>query len=539
MINNSFLQKFYIKFPVVKIFNLNNGKFYIYDAKSAFLTEVSSRQLRLIYQIQDNTGNRRFPKYLIKLFENNVFRPGAIEKLTPSPAETKKIVADEVENQIPRKFTLEISEKCTLRCRYCLYTNDDFHKRKHSQKSMKKEIAFKAIDWYFSRYTSAISKIPEHRRVDVYKTLPPVLIWWGGEPFTEFELLKETKHYIESLNWGLYGIKKDDIHYNIVTNLTILNDEIIDFLVTNEINLQVSLDGDQKEHDKNRVFPNGEGSFQKVFNNINELISRHPKYVKNHLTINTVLADNIDHDNASTFINEYFDVGKYNRKISLWNPTFERHEGEIIPRGFFIHDTNAQIAEFRKNFIMLKSKGIDYINEFLFNNKALYNQLLELYLLEQKIEFDYPNSKIYLPKTFSCPLGSDTLFVSTNGDLHCCNQVDYSFPLGNVYQGLITEKMESVYNSYFKKIDTQCKKCWAVIFCKICPALVCLNSEFKLPSMRECESMRNIIETNILAYIILSTEFESLHPTITSFFDRMTKDTRHISMPTKIKDFMY
>lgn len=70
--------------------------------------------------------------------------------------------------------------------------------------------------------------------------------WWGGEPLLEFDILKETKCYFESLNWASLGIKKSSFLYSITTNLTVLTDEILDFVVENNITLMVSLDGDKE-----------------------------------------------------------------------------------------------------------------------------------------------------------------------------------------------------------------------------------------------------------------------------------------------------
>ena len=50
-----------------------------------------------------------------------------------------------------------------------------------------------------------------------------------------------------------------------------LNDEIIEFFVTNDFAVSVSLDGPEELHDKNRVFENGEGSFHTIYTNIMKL----------------------------------------------------------------------------------------------------------------------------------------------------------------------------------------------------------------------------------------------------------------------------
>ena len=47
-----------------------------------------------------------------------------------------------------------------------------------------------------------------------------------------------------------------------------MNDEILKFLVDNRVSLFASLDGPGEEHDKCRVFENGEGTFNTAYNNL-------------------------------------------------------------------------------------------------------------------------------------------------------------------------------------------------------------------------------------------------------------------------------
>lgn len=536
MIEISFLLDFRAKFPMVKIIE-QGDKLFAYDAKSNFLTEITSYQLHAIYDLQTKPLNSNdVPDFLIVILKKKLFKPQGIKKLTPSPTETADLVREELANQIPRKCTLEITEKCTLRCSYCFYTNKEEDKRKHSDLSMEKEVAFKAIELYYNRYVSAISKIPEEKRKDVYTANPPVLTWWGGEPLADFELLKSTKNFIESLDWEKYNIRKNDIRYSMVTNFTILNKSIIDFLAENKINLQVSLDGDEEEHNRNRIFPNGEGSFNTVISNINLLIKLQPEYARNHLTINTVLADNLNHEKVSSFLKQNFEIGKTNRKILMWSPTYERKEGEFMPNPSFSHDKEHQLKQFRESLNKLQLKQ-DNIDAILIHNKVFYKELQDLFLLEQQIVFDNPTGTDYLLKTFSCPIGSDTYFVDVSGKIHCCCKIEYSFPLGDVFSGLNSELIEHLYNSYFDEIEKKCKNCWAINFCKICPALVCWDGKFKLPSNNECENIKNIIETNLSKYIILSSEYESLYEAIFTYFEKSSKDYRFDSLPTKVSDY--
>lgn len=534
--NNLTILLFESKYPMDKIISIRNN-LYIYDAKSHFLSEISPEEVELLCNFHEDT-KLLLPEYLNILIERKVFNPGGVTKLTPSFEETKELILFELENQIPRKFTLEVTEECTLRCKYCFYTNKDENKRKHSSLKMREETALKAIDLYFSRYTSAIDRISKAKRSEVSKRLFPNLCWWGGEPFLNFDLIKKSKDYIESLDWSLYEVEKNNISFAVVTNFTILNEEIINFIVTNNIYVQISLDGNKTENDKNRVYSNGRGSFEQVFNNINILINLHPEYAKKYVSIQTVNADNTSEENIFNFFSETFNINTINSKISVWNPSLERKNNEFVSSKIPLDNErfDDSIKEFRILLSKLEQKNKEMLKKKMLENRTIYHQLQELYLLGEHIELDNPKGENTFSNKFSCPLGTDTLFVSANGNLHFCCKADQSFPIGNIQTGIEINKLEEIYNSYFEKINNQCKNCWAIIFCKICPALVCYDKSFVLPSNKECCVIRRMSEMTLTKYIILSVEFESLHSNIIKIF-RESKNYRFDSRPMTIKQF--
>ncbi len=90
----------------------------------------------------------------------------------------------------------------------------------------------------------------------------------GGEPLLQFN---KWKKFIIRLRKKL---STNNCLFSVVflTNLTILNDEIISFAKKYNINFGVSLDGFGKYHDFNRKFIDKSGTFETVKNNINKLI---------------------------------------------------------------------------------------------------------------------------------------------------------------------------------------------------------------------------------------------------------------------------
>ena len=408
---------------------------------------------------------------------------------------------------------LEVTEKCNLNCIYCFFSKGDgFDKRRHSQYSMSEFIAYKAIDYYFNKYINAIKKVPSENRYKVVEQNYPMLQWWGGEPFLAFDLIVKTKSYFESLDWEAHGISKKDIVYGLTSNLTILNDDILNFIVQNNVKLRVSLDGDEESNDKNRVFPDGTGSFSTTMKNLNIIIAKYPDYAKNSVGIQSVLSDNIDVFSAQRFIEKYFNLNTPSHKLITCSFNSQRKNNVFLSDWDFLKESVEDIVfQFRNTLRKIADKPFDEIKKLLRYNKNLYIELKKIILIKDLLVLDYPKGNRCISGMFSCPLAAETIFVSANGNFHCCAKSDYSIPFGHIKTGINITRLKNIYSSYHAEIERHCKSCWAIRFCKICPALVCWNGTFKLPNEQECNNIRKIVEVNLIKHFILSTEFEILY----------------------------
>ncbi len=144
------------------------------------------------------------------------------------------------------KISLSLTHDCNLRCKYC-YAGDKFHK------TMDLDTAKKIIDF-------AYDITPKQDSID--------FSLFGGEPFLCFSLIKNIISYIESKNFP------NVVTYNITTNGTIINDEIINYIRKKDIKVAISIDGAKEIHDKNRVDIHGNGTLDVVLENIKKLSSK-------------------------------------------------------------------------------------------------------------------------------------------------------------------------------------------------------------------------------------------------------------------------
>lgn len=87
----------------------------------------------------------------------------------------------------------------------------------------------------------------------------------GGEPLLNFDIIKYIIEYAEQ-NKGNHCI-----NYNLVSNLTLLTDDIVDFLKKYCVGVSTSLDGPEELHNSNRPFFNGGETWNMVVAGVKKL----------------------------------------------------------------------------------------------------------------------------------------------------------------------------------------------------------------------------------------------------------------------------
>lgn len=113
-----------------------------------------------------------------------------------------------------------------------------------------------------------MSKDMAEKAVDIALQSPEIYLnfeFQGGEPLLNFEIIKYIVTYAEQKKG------KHEISYNIVSNLTLLTDEVIEFLREYNFGISTSLDGPAVVHNVNRPFHDGNGTFDIVMHSIEKL----------------------------------------------------------------------------------------------------------------------------------------------------------------------------------------------------------------------------------------------------------------------------
>ena len=228
---------------------------YVYDALNNRLATINAEK--------DLLEDERYAEFLHDNDFRDIKKPCEFEVKYPFSKEE----LTEMFNGKIKSITLALTEQCNLRCKYCgympKYLDHDYH-----LKEMPKEIAFRAIDFLMKNsYESDVCNIG----------------FYGGEPLLRLDLIKECIAYVKER----YPFRQPT--YNITTNATLLDNKVAAFLVDNDIKITLSLDGPEKEQNKYRVDGSNKASYDKAYQNIQELCRKYPKYFKESVNYNVVL----------------------------------------------------------------------------------------------------------------------------------------------------------------------------------------------------------------------------------------------------------
>jgi len=522
--NLSFFEKYY---PLIKIFEYGD-EFILYDAKPHFMFIISNEELNVLIDfLTDRPEEEIFithstqlncesvQKLLVKykgLKDCGTFIKGPADEISPVDRDSiKQQLQYFDENIILRKFCLEVTEDCNYRCTYCRNTLSKEYRR-HSKKYLTEDDACSGINYYFKKYIQVASRLPEDKKKLLLQIVPPGLSWYGGEPFLNFDLVIKSSEYFKNLPWEKYSIKKSDLRFSINTNLSIMDEKILHFLVDNNVLLYASLDGPGEEHDRCRVYENGEGTFSKAYSNLMKIKEFNEHYFKEKVSIFGVYTQKHDVDRCLDF----------NSRLGVLNCAHFPAEYT----GIFVPDIEAETEKYNR---LIKDNLSDFKNNILSKSENIDNEInyFSNIFKFSGINYDNPIGNNSLMTLITCPMGYDNLMVAANGNFLICHKTDGSMPIGNCRSGLNIEKMTDLYQRYNGAINnSECRNCWNVRFCEICAARRMTANSFINPSVKECDFLRLRTKFDFLSFIYLSINHEDM---VEKIFNHRNDRTKYIS----------
>lgn len=354
-------------------------------------------------------------------------------------------VKQQIENNL-QQMTLELTEKCNLRCKYCIYSEGNESHRDFDTHDMTWDIAQKAIDY-------GINHSGEHLAVTFY----------GGEPLLQFELLKKCVEYTKKVA----GNKR--ISHSMTTNLVLMTKEIAEYLASIErFSVVCSLDGPKEVHDENRVAVSGKGSFDNAIRGLKYLVEAYGERAATHLSLSMVMT-----------------LPATEEKLQSIQKFFE--EQEWLPKKLVKNISYVSSSSHRSERLLKKSRSINGEKTVYANPVADWTQENTVFSKKVKPEHIYTNSfmesaylRIHKRMIVDDPVGcynlsgccvpaSRRLYVTATGNFSLCEKIGNAPYIGHVENGIDVESIRKNYiDNYVEEAKKICANCWAIRFCGNC-----------------------------------------------------------------------
>jgi sulfatase maturation enzyme AslB (radical SAM superfamily) len=299
---------------------------------------------------------------------------------------------------------LSVTTSCPLRCRYCFV--------KKTNKLMDLETAKKSIDLLLSS--------PGNKKL---------LMIYGGEPLLH--------PYLEEIILSALDKAKDlkkELDISLATNGLLLDKDFLSFFKKERVKISISIDGNKKAHDQNRVFIDGAGAFN--------LISKKLPLIFRFLDQSQIAAIMTVAPNLS---NKMFKNFFYLIKRGFKNIHLEPVQGTSW--------NNKQKISFCSDL----KKIIKYLLENIENKKFVFLSFLNRFLFRRST----------LEGSFNCCPFYSCLEIYPQGEisfspflLNLSEPEKEKYIVGNARKGFIKKYQ----NCRFEQMSYQCQNCWSAYY---------------------------------------------------------------------------
>jgi uncharacterized protein len=448
-----------------------DGARYLYLVPSAavFRLDETSQTILDILGDQGTSPNDlprllggRFPLGEVRVAVEDLLNARAI-RLVDRPPEP--ITAAPPKKRIPlTTLVMNVTSKCNLACTYCYeYGEDRISEASRKPRFMNEETAKKSVDFMFA-------ESGDQKAVN--------LTFFGGETLLNFKVLKTALAYARERGREL----GKDVFTSLTTNATLLREEVIDWIVANDVGVTVSMDGGREQQDRFRVFNNGMGSYDVVLPNIRMLLERHRRRPVGARV--TLTKQNLDVIDIYRHLRD--EIGFYEVGFAPVTTSWQR-DYAIQEDGF-----NAMLSQFQQ----------------------LANEWLEWTLAGRHHGFSNVRDTVEeihkgMSKAYPCGAGMGLMGVATDGDVALCHRFagSDSHKLGTVQGGIDHQLQDDYLTRHHIANKTDCSKCWARPLC----AGGCYHEAYtrygstERPNLHYCEWIRTWTNTCLEVYGTLAS----------------------------------
>jgi uncharacterized protein len=311
---------------------------------------------------------------------------------------------------------LEVTDRCNLRCAYCVYGSRFPFKRNHGTSDMRIDIACRAID-----------DLIEHSR----KNHRLSLTFYGGEPLLRFPLIKSCVAHILERAAG-----KKDVGFSITTNVTLVSLPVAEYFARHGFSVVASIDGPEEIHDRNRRTIGGDCTFRTAIKGLKRLFDAYGQ-ASDKIGLSMVYAPP-------------FSIEKLDQMSSLWEQVEWLPRSTRVNISYALSISEEQILKpFRPELIdtsLFDWASYRFLETYQRGDSAsmMVRGVVEkgLAQLYKRPVYETPSAKFYL--NGCCVPGVRKIFVSVSGQYYPCERILDSPPIGNVANGIDRDLINNI-----------------------------------------------------------------------------------------------
>ncbi|MFH0831372.1 MAG: His-Xaa-Ser system radical SAM maturase HxsB [archaeon] len=303
----------------------------------------------------------------------------------------------------PSLHIVSLTPECNLGCVYC-------HAKDRKIEKMSRDTALKVLNFIFQSPSKAIT-----------------IEFQGGEPLLNWDVLKFIAEEARKIN----KIENKDLKITIVSNLTSIKEEHIDFILDNDITVCTSLDGQKSLHDMNRHYISGKGSYDDVISGIRKInalsIKKNSRKIVGALP--TITRNSLPY--WKEIVDEYAKQG------------FDSIHMRFLNYLGVAKENWKEIGYTAEEFLKFWRSALDYILEL--NKKGTKIKETTSVIMLKKILLK--KDALYTELMSPCGAGRSQILYSENGDVFTCDEARMTgndlFKLGNVENNRYEEVLGS------------------------------------------------------------------------------------------------
>jgi uncharacterized protein len=160
------------------------------------------------------------------------------------------------ENTEQLRVTVLTTLQCNFACDYCLQGDHGDYNKTAAKMSL--ETAARVAEW-------------SEARLDALKSRRFSLTFFGGEPLLNMPVI----YYLAERLWIACHVRGVAMSFSIITNGLLLTPEIVDRLKPFGLSgVKITLDGDRDMHNRMRPLRGGQGTFDKIIQNVRQIAGK-------------------------------------------------------------------------------------------------------------------------------------------------------------------------------------------------------------------------------------------------------------------------